>query len=128
MVYIVKKQFPARVKLYRALLATYGLGMTRVKTLVARYGGTLRVRISQLNRKKIRHLNRFVSRRYILGHDLKRIAQRVIKAHKLVGSYKGLRFKQGLPSNGQRTRSNANTCRRFKLKKRKSAPGKGKKR
>ena len=120
MVYILKRQFSGRVKFFRALTSTYGIGMARAKKLSMRYGLLLRVKVANVRRRKISKLNRYVARKYVIGKDLRRRALRAVKIHKRIGSYKGLRFRQGLPANGQRTRSNANTCRRFKSKKKKT--------
>jgi len=42
---------------------------------------------------------------------------KILKYHRNFGTRRGLRMRQGLPRNGQRTRSNANTPRRFRRRK-----------
>lgn len=48
----------------------------------------------------------------ILDQDLQRYIQNRISDKIRSGSYAGLRLSQGLPSRGQRTKTNANTCKK----------------
>ena len=50
--------------------------------------------------------------------SLRRPFEMYFHTHKIYGSYKGIRFKQGLPSNGQRTHTNAKTIKRLLRKNR----------
>ena len=49
-----------------------------------------------------------------LGKDFLRQAYKKRKAKISLGSYQGIRLRQGLPVRGQRTHSNANTSRRLR--------------
>jgi len=48
---------------------------------------------------------------YPIEGDLRRVIQQNIRRLEEIGTYRGLRHKKGLPSRGQRTRSNARTKR-----------------
>lgn len=113
MVYILQKQVSGDLKCYRALISFFGLGHSRVFFCLALLGITNRSYIRDLKPPKIDLLNLFLSR-LVLDRDLKRLNYYYLFRHTELGSYKGIRFKQGLPSNGQRTHTNARTARRFK--------------
>jgi small subunit ribosomal protein S13 len=46
--------------------------------------------------------------------DLIRFRIRLLKLHRSVGTYRGIRLRQGLPRNGQRTHSNAKNPRKLR--------------
>ena len=53
----------------------------------------------------------FINDNYTVEGELQRVVSTNIKRLKDIGSYRGLRHKNNLPSRGQRTRTNARTRR-----------------
>ena len=52
-------------------------------------------------------LRDIIDKDYVTEGDLQRLVTNNIKRLKDIGSYRGLRHKNGLPTRGQRTRTNA---------------------
>jgi len=59
---------------------------------------------------KRKGLTNFINKHYSTENLLITPVRRILSQHKKFGSYKGIRSTQGLPSNGQRTHSNASTA------------------
>lgn len=72
-------------------------------------------RIEELSESKIRYIEiSFVKKD--LGLDLQRKVQTKLADKIRLGGYSGLRLSQGLPSHGQRTKTNAQTCKKISRK------------
>jgi small subunit ribosomal protein S13 len=93
-----------------ALTALYGLGRQNVKKILtqAKVGGEKRVK--ELTTTEIAKIQKVVDHVQVEGTLRAKMAED-IKRLKMIGSYRGLRHIRGLPSRGQRTRSNARTRR-----------------
>lgn len=60
----------------------------------------------------------YIERFFLIESSLKGIIFSNIRKYRVTKSYKGSRYFYGLPANGQRTKTNARTCKRFnKIKK-----------
>lgn len=73
------------------------------------------VRTKDLTDTEISHIQDIINDKYIVEGDLQRIVTGNIKRLRDINSYRGLRHKAGLPTRGQRTRTNARTKRGRKL-------------
>ena len=66
--------------------------------------------------KKLKSKNFFFKDIVIVNYlFLKKQKFEKLKTEKILNSYKGLRFKKNLPVNGQRTKTNAKTRKKFKI-------------
>lgn len=97
--------------LRETLKSIYGIGKTRLKNIYLRLGSSKYSRILDLPLPKRRGLEKLTAK-WLLDKELKKKEVSVLVSHLKTGSYKGIRFRQGLPANGQRTHSNASTARR----------------
>lgn len=93
-----------------ALTAVYGIGIARSKKIVADAGIALGKKPDELSTDEENSIRRVVEQFKIEG-DLKREVSANIKRLKDIGSYRGSRHAKGLPSRGQRTKTNSRTRR-----------------
>ncbi|MCX6713163.1 MAG: 30S ribosomal protein S13 [Candidatus Vogelbacteria bacterium] len=93
-----------------ALTAIYGIGIPRAKKIVEEAGVTLGKKPDDLSGDEENSIRRVVEKFKIEG-DLKREVSGNIKRLKDIGSYRGSRHTRGLPSRGQRSKTNSRTRR-----------------
>ncbi len=87
----------------------FGIGPTTAKRACdeARVDGGIRVR--NLTEAQVSKLREIIDRTFTVEGDLRREVALNIKRLQEIGSYRGLRHRRGLPTKGQRTRTNART-------------------
>ncbi|MCR4305490.1 MAG: 30S ribosomal protein S13 [Candidatus Daviesbacteria bacterium] len=93
-----------------ALTYIFGIGRSNVKQVIkeANIDGTKRVK--DLTDEEVNKLQKSIEHLKLEG-DLRQEIEQNIKRLEEIGSYRGIRHRKGLPSRGQRTRSNARTKR-----------------
>jgi len=93
-----------------ALTAVSGIGRSTSKKIITDVGIDLNTRVKDLEEEELARIRSAIDRSKIrIEGDLKREVQLNIRRLSDVGSYRGLRHKNGLPANGQRTKTNART-------------------
>ena len=100
---------PAEKQVYIALTYIYGIGETTSRTILAAAKIEPTTRVKDLTEAEEQKLREIVDEQYSVEGDLQRLVANNIKRLKDVGAYRGLRHKSGLPTRGQRTRTNART-------------------
>lgn len=113
MKHLLKHQFSNKANIFRSLLTVYGIGFTKASTLCNYFAIHKKMSFKDLSDSRLFRLNLYLGEKFITGLALRRPIRTYFRMHKLYGSYKGLRFKQGLPSNGQRTHTNSKTVKRL---------------
>jgi len=93
-----------------ALTAIYGIGIPLAKKIIEESGIKLGTKTDTLSGDDENAIRRIVEKLKIEG-DLKREVSGNIKRLKDIGSYRGSRHSRGLPSRGQRTKTNSRTRR-----------------
>ncbi|MFH2134907.1 MAG: 30S ribosomal protein S13 [Pseudomonadota bacterium] len=91
-----------------ALTAIYGIGRTRAQQICAAAGVLTSSKIKDISDSEMEKLREEVAKFTVEG-DLRREVTMNIKRLMDMGCYRGLRHRRGLPSRGQRTRTNART-------------------
>lgn len=94
-----------------ALTYIYGIGLTSSQTILGRVnipGGT---RVRDLTEEQVSRIRTLIDTEYKTEGDLRREVQLNIKRLMDIGCYRGLRHRRGLPTRGQRTKTNARTRR-----------------
>lgn len=91
-----------------------GLGTSKINYLCFLFRVKNDVKIKNLNLVKLRQLEA-VARVFFQGLRFKNYLDRKFTIKYVGGSYKEIRLRQGLPVNGQRTRSNARTAKSLNL-------------
>jgi small subunit ribosomal protein S13 len=100
-------------KIYVALTAIYGIGITRSKKILKDLNIDENKKVSELNDNDISSLRDLLeSDIYKLEGDLRRLISQNIKRLIEINSYRGRRHTKGLPLRGQRTRTNNRTVRK----------------
>lgn len=89
----------------------YGIGPTTSLKILARAGVKPQVRVRDLTETEINRIREVIDKEYAVEGDLRREVSQNIKRLSEVGCYRGLRHRRGLPTRGQRTRTNARTRR-----------------
>jgi len=94
-----------------ALTKIRGLGWTLSEKVLKDCGiDSNKKRVSELTPDEISKINAELEKYQIEG-DLVRTVRENIQRLQIIGSYRGMRHVRGLPSRGQRTRTNARTKR-----------------
>ena len=92
-----------------AIPLIYGIGKHNAHDVIAKAGIDPTKKIKDLNESEIGKLREVIDADYQVEGDLRREVQGNIRRLIEIGSYRGLRHRRGLPTRGQRTRSNART-------------------
>lgn len=98
---------PREKRVEVSLRYIYGIGPTTARAVLgeARVGGGIRVR--DLTEAQVAKIREVIDRAHTVEGDLRREVALNIKRLQEIGSYRGLRHRKGLPTRGQRTRTNA---------------------
>lgn len=86
----------------------YGIGLTLSREVLKKAGVKPDVRVRDLTEDDVAKL-RNVLADYKVEGDLRREVSLNIKRLVEIGSYRGIRHREGLPTRGQRTKTNART-------------------
>ncbi|WP_422667388.1 30S ribosomal protein S13 [Buchnera aphidicola] len=92
-----------------ALTAIYGIGKTRSKKICSILNISENTKIIDLSGEQIELIRECILK-YVVEGDLRR--ERTLNIKRLIdlSCYRGIRHRRGLPVHGQRTKTNARTC------------------
>lgn len=99
---------PDNKKIEIGLTYLYGIGPSNVKKIIVDAAVDPLKKMVDLTEAEISRIQRAMDQLTIEG-DLRREVEQNIKRLEDINSYRGLRHRRGLPSRGQRTRSNGRT-------------------
>lgn len=91
-----------------ALTAIYGIGRPRAQKICDAAGVARTTKMKDLTEAELERLRDEIGKFSVEG-DLRREVTMSVKRLMDLGCYRGLRHRKGLPSRGQRTRTNART-------------------
>ena len=100
---------PSEKQVHIALTYIYGVGPKHASSILAAAKIKPTTRVKDLTETEEQTLRDIIDRDYMVEGDLQRLVSNNIKRLKDVNAYRGLRHKSGLPTRGQRTRTNART-------------------
>ena len=100
---------PAEKQVQIALTYIYGIGPKHSRDILAAAKIEPTTRVKDLTEAEEQKLRDIIDSEYTVEGDLQRLVTNNIKRLKDVNAYRGLRHKAGLPTRGQRTRTNART-------------------
>ena len=92
---------PREKRIEIGLTYVYGIGRVRATKILAEAGVNPDTRVKDLTDADPEHL---------VEGDLRREVAMNIKRLKEIGCYRGIRHRKGLPVRGQKTKTNARTC------------------
>ncbi len=91
------------------LTYVYGIGQSRSRLLLQEVGIDPDTYVRDLTDDEVIRLREAIDRDTPVEGDLRRESSQNVKRLMEIGAYRGLRHRRGLPSNGQRTKTNART-------------------
>jgi len=106
---------PNEKQVWVALTYVYGLGPKSAKDILVRAKVEPVTRVKDLTDAEIARVQDVISADFVVEGELQRIVSGNIKRLKDIKSYRGQRHASGLPSRGQRTKTNARTRRGKKV-------------
>ncbi len=106
---------PDNKQIQIALTYVYGVGPKTSQDVLSKAKIDPTVRTKDLTDSEISKIQDVINDKYTVEGDLQRIVTANIKRLKDIGSYRGLRHRNNLPSRGQRTKTNARTRRGKKI-------------
>jgi small subunit ribosomal protein S13 len=114
MVRILGNALANKKKIYIALTAIYGIGISTAKKILKRIEINPDTKVFELTEKNISNLRDILeSEELKLEGDLKRLITSNIRRLIDINSFRGRRHLKGLPVRGQRTRTNNRTSRKL---------------
>ena len=87
----------------------YGIGRKRSNNILGTAGVSPDIRVKDLSEEDVRKISRVLEDAGGIEGDLRKEISMNIKRLMEIGCYRGLRHRQNLPVNGQRTKTNART-------------------
>ena len=107
---ILGVDIPDNKRIEASLPYIYGIAPTRAREILAKAELDPNLRANKLTPDQVNKLSHVITEsKYVVEGDLRREIQQNIRRLMVVGSYRGLRHKRGLPVRGQRTSTNART-------------------
>src|SRR5215469_12517888 len=119
---------PRNKKTYIALRYIYGIGPTVAEKICKKLSIAEHKRVQDLTEDEISRIREEIDKNWQVEGDLRRVEGLNIKRLIEINCYRGQRHRKGLPTRGQRTKTNARTRRgrkRVTVAGKKIAPSKG---
>jgi len=110
MLRLVGVDLPEEKRLEIALTYIHGIGLKTSQNIIMEAKLNPDTRAKDLSAGEITKLQKILDQ-YPVEGDLRKVVRENLQRLKRIGSYRGLRHAMGLPSRGQRTRTNARTKR-----------------
>lgn len=102
---------PDEKRIDYALTLLYGVGWSNVKTVLDQVKVAANKKVKEVTEEEFKKILEVIEKNYKIEGDLREHLTENIKRLREIGSYRGTRHVRGLPSRGQRTKSNARTKR-----------------
>ena len=117
MVYILGTNLSDKKKIKLAFQQIFGIGPAKSSSVLKQLGLTEQATLKDLDSEQLNNVIRCIeSSSSITSNDLRRTVTDNKKRLLSIKSYRGFRHRYGLPLRGQRTRTNARTQKKNKLK------------
>jgi len=102
---------PDNKRIEIALTYIFGIGNSLSKEILSQVKIDPNIRAGKLTAEQINRLRDVVEKKYKIEGELRQTKLMNIKRLKDIGSYRGIRHAKGLPTRGQRTKTNTRTVR-----------------
>jgi small subunit ribosomal protein S13 len=86
-----------------------GIGRSSAKNILAKAGVDENTKVNEWNEENIAAINRIIGAEYTVEGELRSTVQLNIKRLQDIACYRGIRHRKGLPTRGQRTKTNSRT-------------------
>lgn len=101
---------PDKKKVEFSLRYIFGIGPANVKEVLTKAKVSGDIRVNVLSSEEIGRIQKVIDEMKVEGDLRKEVSMNITRLRE-IGSYRGMRHAKGLPSRGQRTRTNARTKR-----------------
>ncbi len=88
----------------------YGIGLTSSKRILAAADVDPGTRVRDLTDEEVKKISTVIEDTQMVEGDLRRERQLNLKRLREINCYRGIRHRKSLPSRGQKTKTNARTC------------------
>ncbi|MBV9043667.1 MAG: 30S ribosomal protein S13 [Alphaproteobacteria bacterium] len=100
---------PTQKRVEIGLRYIHGIGPAKAKEIMEKVGIKADRRVHDLTESEVIQIREVIDRDYLVEGDLRREVAMNIKRLMVLGCYRGLPHRRGLPVRGQRTHTNART-------------------
>ena len=101
---------PREKRVEIGLTYIYGIGRASSNRILAEAGVNPDTRVKDLTDDEVKKLAAVIADTQMVEGDLRREIAMNIKRLQEIGCYRGIRHRKGLPVRGQKTKTNARTC------------------
>ena len=101
---------PNQKRVEIGLTYIFGIGVPKSNEILKGTGVNPDTRVKDLTDDDVKKLSDYIAEHVSVEGDLRRDVALDIKRLKEVGCYRGVRHRKGLPCRGQKTKTNARTC------------------
>ena len=101
---------PREKRVEIGLTYIYGIGRTSADQILKAADVNPDTRVRDLTDDEVRRLSEIINADYTVEGDLRREIAMNIKRLQEIGCYRGIRHRKSLPVRGQKTKTNARTC------------------
>ena len=101
---------PNNKRLEIGLTYIYGIGRSLAKKIIAQANLDADMKVKELNEEQTNQLRKIIENKYRTEGELRREALANIKRLKEISCWRGIRHAKGLPTRGQRTKTNSRTA------------------
>ena len=127
MKFLISTTFPNHTRLQNALSSIKGLGKSTSLQICEELGISPLLALKSCTSRHLDNVTALVLERFRINDDLREQLRQARARIRYISAYRSFRYAQGLPCRGQRTRSNAMTCRRLSVSERRAIrPASGK--
>ncbi len=111
MIRIAGINIPDNKRIEIALTYVYGIGLSSSQKILKELEISVDTRTKDLTAEEANSLRDAIEKKYRVEGELRHVVKSNIKRLKEIGCYRGTRHQKGLPSRGQRTKTNTRTIR-----------------
>ena len=101
---------PREKRVEIGLTYIYGIGLPSSKRILKDAGVNPDTRVKDLTDDEVKKLAEVIAESQVVEGDLRREIAMNIKRLQEIGCYRGIRHRKSLPVRGQKTKTNARTC------------------
>ena len=101
---------PREKRVEIGLTYIYGIGRSSSNRILAEAGVNPDTRVNDLTDDEVKKLATIIADTQVVEGDLRREIAMNIKRLQEIGCYRGIRHRKSLPVRGQKTKTNARTC------------------
>ncbi len=100
---------PDRKRGVIALTYIFGIGRSRAKTILEKCEVSQELKVNEWNDDQVAKIRSYISDEFRIEGELRSEVQLNIKRLMDIGSYRGIRHRNGMPLRGQKTKNNSRT-------------------